>query len=57
VLVPVADAAGIAVKLRESGVLVRDFSRLPVVGDALRITVGPRATMEEAARALKHAIA
>jgi histidinol-phosphate aminotransferase len=41
VFVPVNGAAGIDRRMRERGVAVRVFERLPIVGDALRITVGP----------------
>lgn len=45
-LVPVANAMELAEELLREDVAVRPFRNLPVVGDALRITVGP----DEAAR-------
>lgn len=45
VLVPVREAAATHVTLRARGILVRAFSQLPGIGDALRITIGSRATM------------
>lgn len=45
VLVPVREAAAAHVTLRARGILVRAFSQLPGIGDALRITIGSRATM------------
>jgi len=41
VLLPVADAQGVAAALLERGIHVRAFPALPGVGDALRITIGP----------------
>ncbi|MBK8247087.1 MAG: histidinol-phosphate aminotransferase family protein [Gemmatimonadetes bacterium] len=45
VLVPVREAAAAHVTLRARGILVRAFAGLPGIGDALRITIGSRATM------------
>ena len=56
VFVPVADAAGVARRMRERGVAVRAFQGLPLVGDALRITAGPEPMMEQALHALAEAL-
>ena len=45
-------AAGLAARLRERGVAVRAFSGLPVVGDGIRVTVGPWGLMERFLEAL-----
>ncbi len=55
VWVPVADAAAVAAKLRERRVAVRPFRAVPGFGDALRISVAPRAIMERAMPALEEA--
>jgi histidinol-phosphate aminotransferase len=55
VLVPVADAAASAARMLAAGVLVRAFPGLSRIGDAIRITVGPRAAMERALAALGEA--
>jgi len=47
-----ASAADINRALRDHGVAVRPFPRLPDVGDALRITIGPWTLMERFLRAL-----
>lgn len=57
VLVPINDAVRIDNKMRELGVALRPFSKLPGIGDALRISVGPWEMMETCLRALKEAIA
>jgi len=57
VLVPTPRAAAIAHGLRRRGVLVRLFTDLPVVGDALRIGVGPWSTMRELLAALDDVMA
>jgi histidinol-phosphate aminotransferase len=57
VLVPVPHAARVAGQLRERGIAVRAFESLPVIGDALRITVGPEPMMERALAALEEALA
>ena len=57
VLVPVPRAVSVARRLRELGVAVRAFERLPAVGDALRITAGPAPMMERLAVALEEALA
>jgi histidinol-phosphate/aromatic aminotransferase/cobyric acid decarboxylase-like protein len=50
--VPVPDAPAAAAALLEQGIAVRAFRRLPVVGDLLRITVGPSDVMDRVAEAL-----
>lgn len=57
VFVPVPDAPALAKRMRESGIAVRAFQGLPLVGDALRITAGPDPMMEEALDALAEALA
>jgi histidinol-phosphate/aromatic aminotransferase/cobyric acid decarboxylase-like protein len=52
VLVPVVDAAAVERAMRARGVAVRAFARLPRIGDAVRITVGPWSQMEAARDAL-----
>ncbi len=56
VLVPVPRALAIARRMRERGVAVRAFQGLPLVGDALRITAGPAAVMEQMLVALEEAL-
>lgn len=51
-LVPIADAARIARRMRERGIAVRPYPGLPDIGDALRITIGPWPMMELALDAL-----
>jgi len=51
-LLPVEDAATIARIMRDRGVAVRPYPRLPGTGDALRITIGPWPMMELALDAL-----
>ncbi|MCU0622332.1 MAG: histidinol-phosphate aminotransferase family protein [Gemmatimonadaceae bacterium] len=50
--VPVDGAGIIAARLRERGLLVRAFTALPGLGDALRITVGPWTIMQQLLDAL-----
>ncbi|HEX9562324.1 MAG TPA: histidinol-phosphate transaminase [Gemmatimonadaceae bacterium] len=45
ILLPVADAAAASRALLARGIHVRAFTGLPAIGDALRITVGPRDVM------------
>jgi histidinol-phosphate aminotransferase len=52
VLVPVADATGTTRALASRGIVVRSFPGIPAVGDAVRITVGTRPTMERVVAAL-----
>jgi histidinol-phosphate/aromatic aminotransferase/cobyric acid decarboxylase-like protein len=52
VLVPTPRAGDIALALRRRGIAVRAFADLPVVGDAMRMTVGPWTTMERVLKAL-----
>ncbi|MGE3615600.1 MAG: aminotransferase class I/II-fold pyridoxal phosphate-dependent enzyme, partial [Gemmatimonadales bacterium] len=42
----VPDAAAVTAALDASGIGVRGFSRLPVLGDVIRITVGPDAEID-----------
>jgi histidinol-phosphate aminotransferase len=52
VLAPVTRAAVVSAGLRERGVAVRPFPELRGIGDAIRITVGPRQMMERFLTAL-----
>ena len=52
VLVPVPDAEAVGREMRARGVAVRPFGGLPLVGDALRISVGPWAMLEECVEVL-----
>jgi histidinol-phosphate aminotransferase len=56
VLVPVTDAAAVAVHMRAAGVAVRPFPRLLGIGEGVRITVGPWPMMEAALHALRDAV-
>jgi histidinol-phosphate aminotransferase len=56
VLVPVADSQRTAGRLARSGVAVRRLENLTGIGDALRITIGPWAMMEECLAALEAAL-
>jgi histidinol-phosphate aminotransferase len=56
VMVPVSDAPAIAAHMRVNKIAVRAFSNLAVVGDALRITVGPPHMMERCLAALADAL-
>jgi histidinol-phosphate aminotransferase len=58
VLVPVRDAAALALAMRRdgSGVAVRPFVALPGIGDAVRITIGPWRMMDTAISAIEEAI-
>ena len=55
-LVPVDDASAIGGAMRASGVAVRPMPGLPVVGDALRISIGPWPMMAAALDALRMAL-
>ena len=57
VLVPVAAATEKGLALREHGVAVRPFPGLHGVGDALRISVGPWALMEQTLDAFEAVLA
>jgi histidinol-phosphate aminotransferase len=52
-LLPVRDAASAAAGLLERGIHVRALAALPGIGDALRITVGPRDVMQFVLDALR----
>lgn len=56
VMLPVTNAPAIAAHMRESGIAVRAFSSLAVIGDALRITVGPHDMMQRCLTALAAAL-
>ena len=51
-LVPTPRAREMAVALHRRGVAVRAFSKLPVVGDAMRLTIGPWPMMEKVLEAI-----
>ena len=53
VLARVSDATSIASAMRLLGVAVRPFSQLAIIGDALRISVGPSEMMAECLEALR----
>lgn len=57
VLVPVPDASAVAARMAEGGILVRAFTALPGVGDALRITVGPPGVMTRCIALLSESLA
>jgi histidinol-phosphate aminotransferase len=57
VMVRTARAAALARRLGEAGIAVRLFTGLPVVGDALRIGVGPWELMRRALDVLEPALA
>lgn len=52
VLVPVPDAIAADKGMRERGIAVRPFTKLPRTGDALRISIGPWEMMEKCMVAL-----
>ena len=56
VLVPISDARTIAAHLRRAEVAVRPMTGLPLIGDALRISIGPWPMMERALAALRDAV-
>lgn len=56
VMLPVPNAQAVAARMRESGIAVRSFTGLAVVGDALRITVGPEHMMQRCLVALAAAL-
>ncbi len=53
VLVGVPDATAVSAHMRAKGVAVRPFVKLPHLGDALRISIGPWSMMSEALFALE----
>ena len=57
VLVPVPGADRVAARMRARGVAVRPFPELRGVGDAIRITIGPRPMMERCLDALRESLA
>lgn len=56
ILIPVGDALRVGAAMRRAGVAVRPMPALPVVGDALRISIGPWPMMEAALSALRDAL-
>lgn len=56
VLVPVGNAERVEAFMRDAGVAVRRFDRLPGIGDAVRITVGPWPLMEKCLDAFRGAV-
>jgi histidinol-phosphate aminotransferase len=56
VLLPVADSRQTAERMARAGVAVRQLENLTGIGDALRISIGPWAMMEECLTALEAAL-
>ncbi|MEO7997641.1 MAG: histidinol-phosphate transaminase [Gemmatimonadaceae bacterium] len=56
VMLPVPNAMAVAAHMRENKIAVRAFSNLAVIGDALRITVGPEHMMQRCVTALDAAL-
>ena len=56
-LVPVPAAERIGTAMRRAGVAVRPMPNLPIIGDALRISIGPWPMMEAALAALRDGLA
>lgn len=56
VMVPVAKPMEVEAEMRKLGVAIRPFANLPIVGDTIRISVGPWDMMEKALKALKAVI-
>ena len=56
-LVPVRDARAVAAVALRHGLIIRPFSGLPVVGDAVRTSVGPWPLMERVIAAFREALA
>lgn len=57
VLIPVRDARAAMHELRERGILVRHFSALPGIGDALRVSLADWPVMERVLEALVDVVA
>jgi histidinol-phosphate aminotransferase len=57
VMLPIKDAPAVAARVREHGIALRAFSGLAVIGDALRITVGPEHMMQRLLVALDTVLA
>ena len=55
VLIPIRNAAAVGAAMRAAGVAVRPMPALPVIGDALRISIGPWTMMQAALDALQSA--
>ena len=56
VMLPVQNAMAIAAHVRANGIALRAFAKLAVIGDALRITVGPPPMMQRCVEALTIAL-
>jgi histidinol-phosphate aminotransferase len=56
VLVRVSNAERVEAFMRDAGVAVRRFDRLPGIGDAVRITIGPWPMMEQCLDAFRGAV-
>ncbi|MEP6765061.1 MAG: histidinol-phosphate transaminase [Gemmatimonadaceae bacterium] len=56
IMLPLPNAMAVAANMRMSGVAVRAFAGLAVIGDALRITVGPEEMMKRCLVALTVAL-
>jgi histidinol-phosphate aminotransferase len=56
VMVPVPNAQAVAAHMRANGVAVRAFTGLTVIGDALRITVGPAHMVDRCLKTLAVAL-
>lgn len=56
VLVPVGSAERVEAVMRDAAVAVRRFDRLPGIGDAVRITVGPWPLMQKCLDAFRGAV-
>lgn len=56
VLVPVSDSSRVETGMRMRGIAVRRFVRLPGIGDAVRISIGPWPLMERCLDALREAV-
>ena len=55
-LVPVADAHAVTAVALRHGLIIRPFTGLPAVGDAVRISVGPWPVMERLIAAVREAL-
>jgi histidinol-phosphate aminotransferase len=56
VLIPMADTARVAQALASKGILVRSFTGLPRIGDALRISIAAPEVMEQVLVSLREAV-
>ena len=55
VAIQVDDAHETFARMLDAGVLVRAYASLPVLGDLIRVTIGPAAMLDEALEALEAA--